>query len=326
MENDLINTNLIFIILGMVVAVLGLSLFIFGIRSWFTKRGKISTRLNQFVAAEIAQTNASTERPIIPREINGSLLNRTVLSWFKKLIQLLGRSTPNKVAGEIEHKLTVAGNPFNLHAAEFFAMRFLAISAGFLLAIYINRDIKNLSVNSILFGVLIFIFLSVLPDVWLRGRIRSRKNELSRGLPDALDMLSVCASAGLGFDQSLQKISGYWDTELGREFRRVTQEMEMGVSRVAALKNMSDRVDVNDISQFISISIQAEKIGMSYAEVLHSQALQMRELRRFRAREIANKLPGKMIIPIVLFIFPAIMAVILGPAIPSVMDLFSSMR
>ena len=310
----------------MTVAVLGLSLLIFGFRSWFTKGSKFSTRLNQFVAAEIPQTNVNNERTIIPREISGSLLNRTFFSWFRKLIHLLGRSTPNTLAVELEHKLTVAGTPFNLHAAEFFALRFVSISAGFLLAIYINRDIKNLNLNSIFFGLLVLVFLSVLPDVWLRGRIRSRQNELSRGLPDALDMLSVCASAGLGFDQSLQKISAYWDTELGREFHRVTQEMEMGVSRVAALKNMSERVDVNDISQFIAISIQAEKIGMSYAEVLRSQALQMRELRRFRAREIANKLPGKMIIPIVLFIFPSIMAVILGPAIPQVLNLLDSTR
>jgi len=307
----------------MIVAIICLRLIIFRIRSRPTKQSKISIRLNQFVAAEIPQTNANTERPIIPREISGSLLSRTVLSWSNKFTHLLGRLTPQKMADEIEHNLTVAGNPFNLQAAEFFTLRFLAISTGFFLAIFINKDIN---IKSLFFGVLIILLFSILPDAWLRGRIRSRKDELSRGLPDALDMLSVCASAGLGFDQSLQKISSYWSTELGHEFRRVTQEMEMGLSRAAALRNMSDRVEVNDITQFISISIQAEKIGMSYADVLQSQALQMRELRRFRAREIANQLPAKMIIPIVLFIFPAIMAVILGPAIPTVLELFSSMR
>jgi tight adherence protein C len=135
-------------------------------------------------------------------------------------------------------------------------------------------------------------------------------------------MLSVCASAGLGFDQSLQKVSDYWDTELGRELKRVTQEMEMGVARATALRDMSARLDVDDLSQFIAIIIQAEMIGMSYADVLHSQALQLRVLRQYRAREIANKLPAKMIIPLATCILPALIAVILGPAIPTLMDLF----
>ena len=135
-------------------------------------------------------------------------------------------------------------------------------------------------------------------------------------------MLSVCATAGLSFDQSLQKISNYWENDLGLEFKRVIQEMEMGIARSVALKNMSLRLDVNDLTQFIAIIVQAEKIGMSYSNVLRNQALQLRVQRQLRAREIANKLPGKIIIPVIIFIFPALIAVILGPAIPVLMDIF----
>ena len=152
--------------------------------------------------------------------------------------------------------------------------------------------------------------------------MRNRQDEIRRALPDALDMLSVCASAGLGFDQSLQKISSYWDTEFGQEIKRTIQEMEMGVTRSDALRNLSQRLEVNDLSQFVAIIIQAEKIGMSYADVLTSQANQLRIMRQVRAREMANKLPGKMIIPVILFIFPAMIAVILGPTVPILMNLF----
>ncbi len=100
-----------------------------------------------------------------------------------------------------------------------------------------------------------------LPMLWLKSKVRTRQSEIGLGLPDALDMLSVCASAGLGFDQSLQKISSYWDTELGAELKRVTQEMELGISRSEALRNMSGRLCVDDLTQFIAIIIQAEKIG-----------------------------------------------------------------
>jgi pilus assembly protein TadC len=95
--------------------------------------------------------------------------------------------------------------------------------------------------------------------------MRARQDEIQRGLPDALDMLSVCASAGLGFDQSLQYISQYWDTEFGRELQRATGEMEMGVSRAEALRHMSARLDVDDLTRFIATIVQAERIGMSYA-------------------------------------------------------------
>jgi tight adherence protein C len=226
------------------------------------------------------------------------------------------------MALDLEHQLTIAKNPGNLHAASFFAVRLLFLMLGFLLAYLLNRDLSNSEMINILIGALVILVSWLLPSAWLKGRVRTRQDEIARGLPDALDMLSVCASAGLGFDQSLQKISDYWETELGYELKRVTHEMEMGLSRSVALKNMSSRLDVDDLTRFIATIVQAERIGMSYADVLHSQADQMRIIRQLRAREIANKLPGKMIIPVALFIFPAILAVILGPALPILFNLF----
>jgi len=322
MNDNLINANLLFILLGVIVVILGSAVVIYGISSWSKKGSKISDRMDQFIAPGVPISSNSTKSQIIPREISGSLLSRTIISWFKQILQFLGKYTPVKMVVDLEHKLTVAGNPGNMHAREYYALRLLVLLAGFFLAYLINLDLKNINLTSFMLGVMIIFISYFFPGVWLKGRIRSRQDEIRRGLPDALDMLSVCASAGLGFDQSLQKISNYWDTELGRELKRVTQEMEMGVSRATALRDMSRRLDVDDLSQFIAIIIQAEMIGMSYADVLQSQALQLRILRQFRAREIANKLPAKMIIPLATCIFPALIAVILGPAIPTLMDLF----
>ncbi|MDO9545547.1 MAG: type II secretion system F family protein [Pelolinea sp.] len=322
MNFDLIDTNLFFILLGVIVAIPGIGLAIFGIFTWLKRANKISIRLDQFVATEFQEASISTASQIIPREISGSLFSRTIISWFNKFLYFMGRFTPERMAIDMEHKLTIARNPANLHAGKFFAIRFLVFLAGIIFAFLANRDFKNINTSSVVIGFLAVGMCLVLPVVWLNGRVQSRQNEIQRGLPDALDMLSVCASAGLAFDQSMQKISNLWDTELGLEFKRVTQEMEMGVSRTIALKNMSNRLDVNDLSQFISIIIQAEKIGMSYSDVLHNQALQLRVLRQLRAREIANQLPGKIIIPVILFIFPALLAVILGPAIPIIMNVF----
>jgi tight adherence protein C len=147
---------------------------------------------------------------------------------------------------------------------------------------------------------------------------------IRRGLPDALDMLSVCAIAGLGFDQSMRRVSEHWDTPISNEFGRVVAEMEMGVSRREALRSMAERLNVSELSSFVSVIIQSEQLGMSIADTLHAQAEQMRIERRFRAQEIARTIPIKMLIPLAFLIFPALMAIIIGPAVPALIELFQN--
>lgn len=322
MSSKLLDINYLLIFIGGMASLLGFGMTVYGISSWFTKGKQISSRLDHFVVPQDQAENQLNHRRIISREIRGSLFSRTIEKWIKKVLQFLGRFTPEQMVDDMEHKLTIAGNPYNLHAREYFAIRILLFVGSVVLAFLANRDLAAIDLTSIMLGAAVILIGFMLPEYWLKKRVSARQNEILRTLPDILDMLSVCASAGLGFDQSLQKISTYWDTELGYEFRRVVKEMEMGVSRVAALRSMSSRLEVEDLSRFISLIIQAEKVGMSYADVLHSQAIQMRVQRQYRAREIANKLPGKMILPIALFIFPAIIAVILGPSIPSLLDIF----
>ena len=320
----MINDQL-FIIISVIAGLLGGVLAIYGIISIFKWKTQISSRMDKFVGPDSLSQDYQgdqTKGLIVPREIRGSLFRRTIINWISKILHLLGRFTPSKQAAEIEHTLEVAGNPGKLHAGEFYAIRFLLLLVGIAVAVLINRDFKNIDLKNVMIGFGIIIVFLMMPNYWLKGQARKRQDEIQRGLPDALDMLSVCASAGLGFDQSLQKISSYWETELGSEIKRVTQEMEMGISRGVALRNMSNRLDVDDLSRFVALIIQAESVGMSYADVLHSQADQMRVQRMYRARELANKLPGKMILPIALLIFPALIAVIIGPALPILLNIF----
>ncbi len=316
------NPSLLFILLGVIAAIMGSGLAIFGIFTQLKGRKNISTRMAQFVASEEKSLKNPVTRQIIPREISGSLFSRTIVSWLNKFLFFLERLTPKKMASDLEHKLEVAGNPAKIHASNFFAIRFLMLVGGIFLALLINLNFKTISAISVGLGIMVIGAGLFLPIVWLNGRVRSRQDGIRRELPNVLDMLSVCADAGLAFDQSLQKISLYWDTDLGHELVRVTQELEMGVPRAEALKNMSNRLDVDELSRFIAIIVQAEMIGMSFADVLHAQAVQMRVLRQYWAREIANKLPAKMILPLALCIFPALIAVILGPIVPSLLNAF----
>lgn len=317
----LTNSSLLVVLVIVIASILGLGLVIFAVFSLFKGRDNVSSRLEQ-IEAPIPQTTNTLEAQIIGREISGSLVSRTLVNWGNQILRFLGKFTPANSIADLEHKLDIAGNPNNLQARQFYALRFLLLLGGIFIAFFLNRDLSTINSTTLLLSILVIFLFYALPEVWLKGRIRTRQEEIQRGLPDALDMLAVCASAGLGFDQSLQKISNYWDTELGNEFKIVTTEMELGTSRSVALKNMSNRLDVNDLTQFIAIITQAEKIGMSYADVLESQAMQMRIMRQHRVREVVNKLPAKMIIPLALLIFPAILAVILVPLIPTLMGIF----
>jgi tight adherence protein C len=168
----------------------------------------------------------------------------------------------------------------------------------------------------------VLILLYFFPKLWLQSRVSRRQNAVRKGLADALDMLSVCATAGLGFDQSIQRVSEYWDTPIGHEFGRVISEMEMGLTRRDALRNLSERLDIREISSFVALIMQTEQLGMSISDTLHAQADQMRIERRFRAQEQAQKAPVKMLFPMIGLIFPALLAVILGPSIPALREIF----
>ncbi len=157
MNFELTNTNLLFILLGAGVAILGLGLAIYGIFTWLTRGNKISTRLDQFVAVEVQAPVNPIAGQIIPREISGSLFSRTIAQWIKNFIRFLERLTPEKLAINMEHKLTIAGNPGNMHAGQFFAIRSLLLMAGIFIAFLINRDFKNISTFSVGFGILVIV-------------------------------------------------------------------------------------------------------------------------------------------------------------------------
>jgi tight adherence protein C len=161
-----------------------------------------------------------------------------------------------------------------------------------------------------------------MPLVWIRNRVRDRKSRLLKSLPDLLDLFSVCSGAGLGFDQSIQRVSEYYDNPLGDEFGRIIKEMEIGISRQDAFRNLAQRLEIPELSSFVSILLQAEQMGMSIADTLTAQAEQMRVLRRYTAQEAAQKMPVRMVFPLVFLILPALLLVILGPSIPALANVF----
>ncbi|MEA3439580.1 MAG: type II secretion system F family protein [Chloroflexota bacterium] len=309
-------------LIGIVIAIAGLVIFVFGIRT--ASVGEMDERLKRYVVEPI-RTEALTPIEIDYRreELSAPVTSRIIAPIFRSLGGLLGRLIPISSSSDLEKQMTIAGNPLGMGAREFYGIRILFAVLGFFLGYQLYTRNSDL-IGLLLAGFVVIIMFS-LPRLWLRSVVRKKKNIVRRNLPDALDMLSVCADAGLGFDQSLQRVSEYWKNPLGYELGRVVNEMNMGLSRAQAMRSLSDRYDVSELTSFVAVILQSDQLGMSIADTLHAQAHQMRIERRFWAQEQARKIPLKMLIPLMLLILPAMFAVVLGPAIPNMMDVFGGL-
>jgi len=172
--------------------------------------------------------------------------------------------------------------------------------------------------NPFLVPVMALGFGYLLPDMWLTWRVKSRQHKLRRALPDALDLLVICVEAGLGLDQALLKVSQDMrisHPQLSEELQLVNMEMRIGKTRIDALRELARRTGLDDIKALVAMLIQTERFGTSIAQSLRVYSDDMRLKRRQRAEEMSAKTSVKMVPALVFFIFPALMVVILGPAI-----------
>jgi tight adherence protein C len=239
---------------------------------------------------------------------------RVLVPGLEALAHVATSVLPARVLANIERQLVMAGNPMTLNAYVVFWMACVGLMSGFILAsvlmVWGTVDIKQAAVV-LAFGVVGW----MLPGTWLKGRVKSRQKEVLRSLPDALDLVTTCVGAGLGLDAALARVAEKSSGPLADELTRMLREVAMGKLRREGLTEMADRLGVQDLNGFVSAVIQAEQLGVPIAQVLGVQADQMRTRRRQRVEQTAHEAPIKMIFPLVLFIFPAFMLVILGPAV-----------
>jgi tight adherence protein C len=248
-------------------------------------------------------------------ELQQPFSQRVVLPLLRRIGELSTRFTPQKVLEDTNKKLELAGNPGRIDASTFLASRFIvaAVFGGLLLMVGILA--KSWSFGRIALVVGAFTLLGFFfPQLWLQGRINARQKEIRKAMPDALDLLTICVEAGLGFEAAMSKVSEKWQNELSIAFLRAIREVQLGKPRRDALRDMAERIGIPEMTSFVAAVIQSEILGVSLAKVLRIQSDQMRVKRRQRAEEEAHQAPIKMIVPLALLIFPSIFIILLGPA------------
>ncbi len=254
------------------------------------------------------------------QELAVPFVRRVMLPGLSGLGRMLRRLTPASVVKRLDDELVYGGSPAGWDGARIFALKtavavLSAIGAALFLP-FAGFGLLRTVVLVPFAGVLGY----YLPEWVLRSRSGRRQHRIRRALPDALDLLSITVEAGLGFDAALDRVSREMGGPLGEELHRVVQEMRLGKGRSEALRDLAERTTVEELRSFVFAMVQAEIFGISVARVLHVQAAEQRTKRRQLAEEQAQKLPVKIVFPLILCIFPAIFVVLLGPAALSIYE------
>jgi tight adherence protein C len=254
-------------------------------------------------------------------EMRASFYQRAIKPIIFTLLQKLGRLAPQRNIEQLQQKLETGGLLARLSVVDFLGLKILC---GIFFGVIPAAAFILLKPDSMLiFGGLTLLLAGLgftAPNIWLSTRINKRQGAVLRALPDALDMMAICVDAGLGLQGAMQTVCENWENALVEEFTRVLAEVRLGRSALDALESMGKRTGVNEVISFVMALTLAHRLGISIAKVLPIQAEQMRIARRQKAEETARQAAIKMLFPLVFLIFPAMFAVILGPAVPQLVE------
>lgn len=254
-------------------------------------------------------------------ELEPPFRERVLVPAVRRLTAIGRRFTPADRIERLHRRMELAGMP-----REWTVDRVLAGKALGLAALGAIGALLFLAAGNVLWAVVFGVGGAALgwylPELILYQKAYNRSEQIQRSLPDTLDLLMISVEAGMGFDAALANVARNSDGPLAEEFFRVLHEMQLGNGRMDAMRSLAERTDVADLRVFVNAMAQADALGIPIANVLRAQAKEMRVKRAQRAEERAMKIPVKMIFPLILFILPTLMVVIIGPAVVRIYENF----
>jgi len=275
----------------------------------FAKRREsaMETRIQSF-------RNRSLYKDDLSLDLDIAFMDRVLKPSLASFAKFFSRVLPQSTLSEVQAQLIQAGNPMTFNTF----ISFWAVMLGLcvLMALFLIASGPGALIPNRLGMAGLIVFIGYfLPRQWLKGQVKKKQKLVIKALPDALDLITTCVEAGLGLDAALQRVAEKSEGPLADELQKMLRDVSMGKLRREAMTELAERIGVDELSTFITAIIQAEQLGVGIAQVLRVQSDQLRTQRRQRAERQAHEAPIKMIFPLVLFIFPAFLAVILGPAV-----------
>jgi tight adherence protein C len=271
----------------------------------------------------VARSLDLIERTVNHREVGKAdlpAMERLVAPLLKRTRALAQRLSPDGTNDRMVRRLDLAGNPGAWTPERIMGAKGIGLIVGGVVGLLFG----GFGLKGLLIAAAAAVAGFYLPDLLLMNIGMKRQDELRRGLADALDMLTVCVEAGQGFDAALMQVAKATTGPVSGEFARVLSEIQIGKSRGDAFSSLAGRTTVAEAKTFVSALVQADRLGLPIGNVLREQSNQMRLIRRQHAEEKAQKVPVKILFPMLLCIFPALFIVIIGPGAITIVQTFSS--
>lgn len=267
------------------------------------------------VSRSVAAIQALDAAPsVLKEELERPFAERVIAPLGERLVGIGRRIARADTAKRLQHRLDIAGNPPGWDVNRLIGLKVLGLGVLFCLVFLYMLGLGKPLGTLILISLGAGAFGYVLPNVLLYNAGQKREKLMRNSLPDAIDLLTVSVEAGLGFDSAVGRVAKNTTGPLSQEFARLLQEMQIGVGRAVAMRSMAERTSLPDLKSFCLAMVQADSLGIPIGRVLRIQSKEMRTKRRQRAEEKAMQVPVKIMIPLVMFILPALFLVILGPA------------
>jgi tight adherence protein C len=303
-------------VVGAVLAALGAVVAVLALRPPPTQEADLVVeRLDAFVRTEVLLNLDEEEAQLGFNE-------RVISPLLRRLGLLMARRTSEAARTELQRKLNLAGRPLGLSASEFLAVRYVVAGVG-----AVGGGLLGLATGM---APIVFVGAAVggitgllIPRYSISSRVKKARKELKTSLPDAMDLMSVCVEAGMTFEGAMSKVAERYQNTLGAEFAQVLREIQLGRARRDAMTDLGDRSGVDELHSFAQAVVQSDMLGTGIAKILQIQSEELRRRRRQRAQEQGARATLKMLFPMIIFIFPSLWIVLLGPAVLLMLKAFA---
>ncbi|MEA2684373.1 MAG: tight adherence protein [Chloroflexota bacterium] len=246
-------------------------------------------------------------------ELSKPFRERFILPIRERLVKMAMSRTPASRQDEMRMLIAAAGHPYNLTVSGVIAAKFIVAGIAGLLGALLIFGLMKLTFPVFLVVVAPPLVGWILPDRWLKQQADSRRTQIEGGIPDFIDLLTICLDAGLSFDAALVRVSEKVEGPLAEELTVMITEVRYGRPRMEAMEALAQRIDVEDMTAFVNAVTQSQKLGVALGETVRIQAAEIRRRRRQKAEEKASQASLKMLFPMIGCIFPTLFIVLMGP-------------
>ena len=276
--------------------------------------------VNRSLAVLEALTSAPED---MQEELDAPFADRVLFPLLSRAQGLGRRFTPGDANERIREKLELAGNPRGWTVERVMSGKVVGFAFGLGASLLVALLFGMTFTWTLLFVIGVSVAGYHAPNMYLYQKAHDRADLMQKALPDAIDLLTISVESGLGFDAAVSQVSRNSEGPLAEEFQRMLQEMQIGRGRAEALRSLADRTDIPDLRTFVSAMVQADAFGIPVGQVLRVQSSEIRTKRRQWAEEAAQKVPVKILVPLIFCILPCLFVAVLGPAGISMMHTFS---